>query len=185
MKKLFRITKVFRKRSKIKRSYSKMKKLGGNHDKEIKINSSEENSIISGKSNRLSLSDRKENPNSLIQISKEVYNYLSQKLKARGGNVTEHIINKITLNNLKNIRFKNIQRRVYDAINVMQAVGLISKNKSNLNFVNKSTSIMNLKTKSSPVKTENLIKFLKEKLNYKCGEINKKQHELSALCSRV
>jgi hypothetical protein len=31
-----------------------------------------------------------------------------------------------------NISFKNIQRRVYDAINVISAVGLISKNKANL-----------------------------------------------------
>ena len=31
-----------------------------------------------------------------------------------------------------NISFKNIQRRVYDAINVISAVGLISKNKTNL-----------------------------------------------------
>jgi hypothetical protein len=30
------------------------------------------------------------------------------------------------------ITFKNIQRRVYDAINVISAVGLISKKKSNL-----------------------------------------------------
>ena len=36
--------------------------------------------------------------------------------------------------NLKkiNISFKNIQRRVYDAINVISAVGLISKYKTNL-----------------------------------------------------
>lgn len=35
-------------------------------------------------------------------------------------------------NNGESISFKNIQRRVYDAINVLSAIGIISKLKSNL-----------------------------------------------------
>ena len=39
--------------------------------------------------------------------------------------------NQINKKNVE-ISYKNIQRRVYDAINVISAVGLISKKKSNL-----------------------------------------------------
>jgi len=45
--------------------------------------------------------------------------------------VTEYMQSLIGKKNVE-ITYKNIQRRVYDAINVISAVGLISKRKSNL-----------------------------------------------------
>jgi len=130
---------------------------------------------------------KKDNPNSLIQISKEVYSFLSQKLNAKCNNVTDHILNKIVKENLVHLRFKNMQRRVYDAINVMHAVGVIEKNKSNLRFITKTNQMKkdNENNNSDLAKYENIIKSLKEKLNIKFSDINKKQHELAALSSKV
>ncbi len=101
--------------------------------------------------------------------------------------MTDHILNKIVRENVVNLRFKNMQRRVYDAINVMHAVGVIQKNKSNLRFIDRTSHVKkdNSNNSTDPVEYENTIKSLKEKLNLKFSEINKKQHELAALSSKV
>jgi hypothetical protein len=80
-----------------------------------------------------------------------------------------------------------MQRRVYDAINVMHAVGVIEKNKSNLRFITKTNQIKkdNENNITDFTKPENIVKSLKEKLNIKFSDINKKQHELAALSSKV
>lgn len=80
-----------------------------------------------------------------------------------------------------------MQRRVYDAINVMHAVGVIEKNKSNLRFITKTNQIKkdNENNITDFTKSENIVKSLKEKQNIKFSDINKKQHELAALSSKV
>ena len=74
---------------------------------------------------------------SLIGISKLVFEYLKNVTYTTGNEVTEHIKNKLQLKKKCQINQKNIQRRVYDAINVMCAVGLIHKNKQKIQFLNK------------------------------------------------
>ena len=56
---------------------------------------------------------------SLIRISRLVYEYLKKKEKTTGNEVTEHIKNVLKPKKNDQSNQKNIQRRVYDAINVM------------------------------------------------------------------
>ena len=92
---------------------------------------------------------------SLIGISKLVFEHLKQIESTTGNEVTEHI--KKIFHTKKNDQFneKNIQRRVYDAINVMCAAGLIKKNnkviqflKNKINQDNNFNNILNIKEKN-------------------------------------
>ena len=80
---------------------------------------------------------------SLISISKLVYEYLRQVLNTTGNNVTEYIKNALQPKKNDQSNQKNIQRRVYDAINVMCAVGLIKKNKQEIQYLNKFNNVKN------------------------------------------
>lgn len=73
--------------------------------------------------------------NGLISISSEVYRFIKENKTAKGSEVTEHIIRELYKNGVKSLNFKNIQRRVYDAINVMSAIGIITKNKQEIKFL--------------------------------------------------
>ena len=77
--------------------------------------------------------------NSLIHISKEVKKFIEMKQQTTYNEVTKYILNllKGRLNNNENeysINFKNIQRRVYDAINVMTSLKIIRKNNMILTY---------------------------------------------------
>ena len=72
---------------------------------------------------------------SLIGISKLVFEYLKKTINSTGNDVTEHIKNKLQSKKNDQLNQKNIQRRVYDAINVMCAIGLIRKNKQKIQFL--------------------------------------------------
>jgi predicted CopG family antitoxin len=122
----------------------------------------------------------RQNPNSLISISKEVYSYLKNMKESKGSEVTEYILEHLKKSQ-NNLSFKNIQRRVYDAINVMNAVGIIYKDRNNLMFRG---GMENLRLGSKP-KPKNESKILKEKIKNKINSINSKQHELVALCTKV
>jgi hypothetical protein len=80
---------------------------------------------------------------SLISISKLVYDFLKKNEYTTGNNVTENIKNVLQPKKNDQSNQKNIQRRVYDAINVMCAVGLIKKNKQEIQFLKKLNSEKN------------------------------------------
>ena len=94
---------------------------------------------------------------SLIGISKLVFEYLKDNEYTTGNKVTEYIKNRFQSKKNDQLNQKNIQRRVYDAINVMCAVGLIRKNKQKIQFL--------LKTNQE------------NKINNLSGEINKKEKD--------
>ena len=73
---------------------------------------------------------------SLINISKYVYDFIKRTIHTTGNEVTSHIKDIIETKSNNQPNQKNIQRRVYDAINVICAVGLIKKNKQEIQFIN-------------------------------------------------
>lgn len=75
--------------------------------------------------------------NSLKAISREVYKYIINKKETKGGNVTNHILELLKSKGKSTLNYKNIQRRVYDAINVMAAFGIIKKDKGYIKISNK------------------------------------------------
>jgi len=84
--------------------------------------------------------EEKISSNSLISISKHLFRFMKSKKSVSGKIVftqllkaTQFILKHISQED-SNISFKNIQRRVYDAINVMTAIGLITKDKVSLNY---------------------------------------------------
>ena len=81
---------------------------------------------------------------SLIGISKLVFEYLKTIINTTGNEVTEHIKNVFKSKKNDQSNQKNIQRRVYDAINVMCAVGLIRKNKQEIQFLKKNNQGNNI-----------------------------------------
>ena len=72
---------------------------------------------------------------SLINISRLVFEFLKTVGHTTGNEVTNHIKNVIYSKNNNQPNQKNIQRRVYDAINVMCAAGLIKKNRQEIQFI--------------------------------------------------
>ena len=126
------------------------------------------------------INDQKEiTRNSLISISKEVYKFIKQKHYTKGSDVTNHILDVLSSKKAK-LNYKNIQRRVYDAINVMCAIGLINKEKGNITFISNDDKILNKEN-------SNIINFNKEnnlennqdiKINLIKNNIKEKQNEL-------
>ena len=78
--------------------------------------------------------------NSLIHISKEVKKFIKMKQHTNYNEVTNFILKSLKEKLNKNemnqcsITYKNIQRRVYDAINVMNALKIIHKDNTNLTY---------------------------------------------------
>ena len=73
-------------------------------------------------------------PQSLINISKLVLDYIKQNNKTTGNEITEYVKNVLQANDSDETTQKNIQRRVYDSINIMSP-GNIIKNKQTLEFI--------------------------------------------------
>ena len=95
----------------------------------------------------------KNKPHSLIEISKLVFEFLNKMNEDKnttGSEVTEYIKNFLQSKKNEEFNQKNIQRRVYDSINVMCAAGLIKKeNNKEIKF---------LKNKIKDKENNNLIK---------------------------
>ena len=98
---------------------------------------------------------------SLISISKLVFDFLKQIENTTGNNVTEHIKNVLQPKKNDQSNQKNIQRRVYDAINVMCAVGLIKKNKQEIQFLKKFKNEKN----NNSININNINNIINEKSN--------------------
>ncbi len=92
---------------------------------------------------------------SLIEISKLVFEYLKKNVNTTGNEVTEHIKNKLKPKKNDQSNQKNIQRRVYDAINVMCAIGLIKKNKQEITFLKKNKENNNIINLNNNIINEN------------------------------
>jgi hypothetical protein len=71
---------------------------------------------------------------SLIEISKLVLDYIKKEKNKTGNEITEYILKALKPKKDEKIQ-KNIQRRVYDAINIMNAAGLIQKNKQQIKYI--------------------------------------------------
>ena len=110
--------------------------------------------------------------NSLIGISRLVLDYIKENKHKTGNQITEYVINSLQPENDNKTIQKNIQRRVYDSINVLNALGLIKKNKQNINY----TPILNKNEndKISNIKEKNINEIKNEKNN---EEINLKKIE--------
>ena len=149
------------------------------------IITSEELPTIKSSKINLNLSKKNEKNNlkiqkhSLINISNLVYDFLKKTVHTTGNDVTTHIKNIIQSNNNQPNQ-KNIQRRVYDAINVMCAVGLIKKNKQEIKFINYKNknnaikSINNINEEKEEVKSDET----EEKINEKNNELQEKRNQL-------
>jgi hypothetical protein len=79
----------------------------------------------------------------LTQISRLVFKHLSEIENTTGNEVTNYIKNILQPRKNDKTNQKNIQRRVYDAINVMSAAGLIKKNRQEIQFIKKDNSEKN------------------------------------------
>jgi hypothetical protein len=126
---------------------------------------------------------------SLICISRLVFEYLQQIENTTGNEVTDYIKNALHSKKNDQPNQKNIQRRVYDAINVMSAVGLIKKNRQEIQFlkkINKKNNIININNNiineneksnvNREIKDEN--KEVEKKIKEKTKELEEKRKNL-------
>ena len=149
------------------------------------IITSEELPTIKSSKINLNLSKKNEKNNlkiqkhSLINISNLVYDFLKKAVHTTGNEVTTHIKNIIQSNNNQPNQ-KNIQRRVYDAINVMCAVGLIKKNKQEIKFINYKNQNNSIKCINdiNEEKEEEKSDETQEKINEKNNELQEKRNQL-------
>ena len=120
---------------------------------------------------------------SLIGISKLVFDYLKTIVHTTGNDVTEHIKNVFKSKKNDQSNQKNIQRRVYDAINVMCAVGLIRKNKQQIQFLKKNNLTSNIirinnDLDESQINDEDKSDEIDKKIQEKMEELEQKRKEL-------
>ena len=73
---------------------------------------------------------------SLKNISKFVFEYIKEKGKTTLNEITNHINYILGIDNSSESIQKNIQRRIYDSINIMNAIGQIKKQKHEIEYVN-------------------------------------------------
>ena len=120
---------------------------------------------------------------SLINISKLVFEFLKAVGHTTGNEVTSHIKNVIYSKNNSQPNQKNIQRRVYDAINVMCAAGLIRKNRQEIQFIKRTDQEnhnhgANDETNSNEKKEEEKSDEIEEKIKAKINELEDKRKKL-------
>lgn len=113
--------------------------------------------------------DSSDQPYSLFKICKLVFEFIKKAEVTTGNKVTDHIIN--ALKPKKNDdQFKNIQRRVYDSINVMSAAGLIKKDNKEIKFLKneneKNNPIIELEEEISDEYIKEKMEQLEEKKKY-------------------
>ena len=116
-------------------------------------------------------------PNSLISISKDVYEYLKEKGYVHTKYLNERVISKIK--HSEKISEKNIQRRVYDAINVMNAIGLLNKEKGCLHYKGENGFRNNHRENVRPTEK------ISEEIYKKEIDINQKLQELLIIYTKV
>lgn len=109
-------------------------------------------------------------PNSLISISHEVKKFIKAKSTTTSVEVTNHILNMLNSTTNIPITFKNIQRRVYDAINVMASIGLVHKENNSITYLN-ANKITNDKAKEQISNLESEIKAKQLTMISKLSEI--------------
>ena len=126
------------------------------------------------KSNQKSKEKNKKNKDNqqqrLIGISKLVLEYIKEKKKTTGNQVFEYIYGLFNLKNDDELIQKNIQRRVYDSINIMGAIGRIKKNKQMIEYI----EYKNENNKDN--NNENII-ITQNESNTKYSKIDKNQKE--------
>ena len=104
--------------------------------------------------------DSSDQPYSLSKICKLVFEFLKKTGVTTGTQVTEHILNDLKIQR-KDDQFKNIQRRVYDSINVMSAAGVIKKDNKEIRFLGNENE---KKTPSIELREEVPDEYIKEKM---------------------
>ena len=70
----------------------------------------------------------------LVFLGRSVLKCVRQHRNITGTEITEEILELYKQFSGKGEEFKNVQRRVYDAINVLSAMGIINKHKSNVEY---------------------------------------------------
>ena len=98
----------------------------------VKLNN--ESKSKKNNSNLAAEGDSSDQPYSLSKICKLVFEFLKKTGVTTSTKVTEHILNILKLQR-RDDQFKNIQRRVYDSINVMSAAGVIKKDNKEIRFL--------------------------------------------------
>ena len=103
-----------------------------------------------------------------------------EKMRVNIKTLNDDIITKIHTSEKKteSLTEKNIQRRVYDAINVMNAIGIIKKEKAILNFQGK----INVGDFED---SKHSVEKLKEKIANKKNDLKEKKNELLTIYTKV
>jgi hypothetical protein len=116
---------------------------------------------------------------SLIYISKLVFEYIKNIIYTTGNEVTEHIKNILQSKKDEQLNQKNIQRRVYDAINVMSAIGLIKKNKQKIQYIKEDKENLNKEINENKEKIKEGEIDIDEKIREKLNELEEKRKKLA------
>ena len=119
-------------------------------------------SIKNSKQNNSNLAegDSSDQPYSLSKICKFVYEFLKKAGVTTGSQVTQHILN-VLKSQKKDDQFKNIQRRVYDSINVMSAAGVIKKDNKEIRYIKNENEKNNI---NFELKEEVSDEYIKQKM---------------------
>ena len=89
-----------------------------------------------------------------------MYEFLKKTGVTTGSQVTQHILN-VLKSQKKDDQFKNIQRRVYDSINVMSAAGVIKKDNKEIRYIRNEKEKNNLNLE---LKEEVSDEYIKQKM---------------------
>ena len=124
----------------------------------VKLNN--ESKSKKNNSNLAAEGDSSDQPYSLSKICKLVFEFLKKTGVTTSTKVTEHILNILKLQR-RDDQFKNIQRRVYDSINVMSAAGVIKKDNKEIRFLGNENEKKNPNTE---LREEDSDEYIKEKM---------------------
>lgn len=131
-------------------------------------------------------------PQSLINISKYVLEFIRQKRVTTYNNVIKHIKTILQSKKEDKIIEKNIQRRVYESINIMSAIGYLNKKKQRIEYIKKDLNNDNIINKNA-IKLEdnqniinkNVIELEEYNIDNKDEDkINKKENKICDLLEK-
>jgi len=128
----------------------------------------------------------------LVFLSRRVYEKAKEHKVTNGTNIAKEILDESRKLRM-NFDFKNVQRRVYDALNVLTALDMIKKDRNKIEFLRDVNEVFGeghkeeVTTPEIKVENElaNKIKLLKEKKSKKLKELKMKKQYFDEITVQV
>lgn len=128
--------------------------------------------------------DTKQNKKKLVFLSCRVYEKAREHRLTNGTNIAREILEESRKLRM-NFDFKNVQRRVYDALNVLTALDMIKKDRNKIEFIRDINEVFGESTKKKTLITQQNFNTEKQtEISHKIKQLRERKESLAQSVKR-